>query len=128
MESEEVPLTNNFRLQRDAYQTLLRDYRKGDVTYVQLEGKVAGRERNANGIFIGADYENFEVKNLYKSLNLVKPDVIVLQVRPDLVLENDFKYLEGNATDTASEEEKYLKQITRPGFELYPNTKLVTYI
>lgn len=68
------------------------------------------------------------MKNLYKSLNLVKPDVIVLQVRPDLVLENDFKYLNVAASDVAAEEKNYLRQITRPGFELYPNTKLITYI
>ena len=68
------------------------------------------------------------MKNLYKSLNLVKPDVIVLQVRPDLVLENDFKYLNEAASDVAYEEKNYLRQITRQGFELYPNTKLITYI
>jgi hypothetical protein len=36
---------------------------------------------------MGADYEDFEEKNLYKALTLIKPDAIVLQVRPDLVLD-----------------------------------------
>lgn len=124
MEREEVPLTSNFRLEREAYQGLMKAHKRGDVTYVRLEGSLSeGRKREANAIFIGADYENFEVKNLYKSLNLVKPDVVVLQVRPDLVLENDFKYVGG-----AIDEAKYLSQITRPGIDLYPNSKLVTYI
>ncbi len=43
--------------------------------------------RNANLIFLGADFKDFEAKNLYKALNLVKPDVIVVQVRPDEILE-----------------------------------------
>jgi hypothetical protein len=39
-----------------------------------------------------ADFENFEVKNLYKSLNLIKPDLIMMQVRPDLVLDRFKNY------------------------------------
>ena len=43
-------------------------------------------------IFVGADFEEFEVKNLYKSLNLIKPDLIMMQVRPDLVLDRFKNY------------------------------------
>jgi hypothetical protein len=43
-------------------------------------------------IFVGADFEGFEVKNLYKSLNLIKPDLIMMQVRPDLVLDRFKNY------------------------------------
>ena len=43
-------------------------------------------------IFVGADFEDFEVKNLYKSLNLIKPDLIMMQVRPDLVLDRFKNY------------------------------------
>ncbi len=43
-------------------------------------------------IFVGADFEKFEVKNLYKSLNLIKPDLIMMQVRPDLVLDRFKNY------------------------------------
>ena len=67
-------------MEREIYQNLLKQYRNGDVTYVQLEDR-------ANVIFMGADYSNFELKNLYKSLNLIKPDLVMLQVRPDLVLD-----------------------------------------
>jgi hypothetical protein len=51
------------------------------------------RFRAANVIFIGADYEDFDVKNLYKSLNVIRPDLVVIQVRPDLVLDK-FKNIE----------------------------------
>ena len=46
------------------------------------------RARAANVVFVGADYEKgFEVKLLYKSLNVIKPDLVILQVRPDLVID-----------------------------------------
>lgn len=81
---------------------MLKLHKKGDVTYVQIEDQVTSeRQRAANAIFVGADYENFEVKNMYKSLNLVKPDVILLQVRPDLVLENNFKYFSEEQREVA---------------------------
>ncbi len=51
------------------------------------------RFRAANVIFIGADYADFEVKNLYKSLNVIRPDLVIMQVRPDLVLDK-FKNIE----------------------------------
>jgi hypothetical protein len=31
-------------------------------------------EQGKNVIFFGADYEQLEVKNLYKALNVAKPD------------------------------------------------------
>jgi hypothetical protein len=77
---------------------------------------------------VGADYQNFEEKNLYKSLNLIKPDAIVLQVRPDIVLDNFKNYDEFSSDSVVKNEDTYMKQITREGFELYPNTKLVKYI
>jgi hypothetical protein len=49
--------------------------------------------RAANVIFVGAEYKEFEVKNLYKSLNVIKPDLVIMQVRPDLVLDR-FKTIE----------------------------------
>ena len=49
---------------------------------------------------MGADFDNFEVKNMYKALNVAKPDVVLLQVRPDLVL-NKFKYFEDYEASTS---------------------------
>lgn len=65
-----------------------------------------GKQRAANVIFMGADYDNFEVKNMYKALNVAKPDIVLLQVRPDLVLDK-FKYLEDYA-QAVSGESKYV--------------------
>lgn len=34
--------------------------------------------RHSNLIFLSADFKEFEPKNLYKALNLVKPDIVVV--------------------------------------------------
>ena len=66
-----------------------------------------GRQRAANVIFVGADFEDFEVKNLYKSLNLVKPDIVLLQLRPDLVFDaSKFKNYETSNLGAANEDAK----------------------
>ena len=81
----------HFKLEREVYQRMLKDYKDGDVTYVQIEGP----NRNANVILMGADFDKLEVKNIYKALNLVKPDIVLLQVKPDLVLDK-FKTLDSD--------------------------------
>ena len=67
--------------------------------------------RAANVIFVGADFEDFEVKNLYKSLNLIKPDLIMMQVRPDLVLDKFKNYEQEVLLD--KRDSRYQSQITR---------------
>jgi hypothetical protein len=47
--------------------------------------------RLANVIYFGSDYEGIPMKNIYKALNLVRPDIVLLQMRPDLLLDN-FKF------------------------------------
>ena len=32
---------------------------------------------------VGAEYEKVELKNVYKSMNVAKPDLIMVQLRPD---------------------------------------------
>ncbi len=99
---EAEKLKKSFRLEREAYQHMIKKYRRGDVTYVQIDEE----ERAANVIFIGAEYEEeFEVKKLYKSLNVIKPDMVMIQVRPDLVLER-FKGYEEEIGE--EKEEKYM--------------------
>eukprot|EP00347_Sterkiella_histriomuscorum_P014480 403360714 len=151
-------IQDNFYLDRDQYKKLLRDYRKtGDVTYIHLNNKESNR--NANVLFLGADFENFELKNLYKTMNFFKPEIILVQVRPDQILDNfrldlkvakqqtqsDQNSINSEAANTQTDklndsqqlyqaqeyeldERKYLAQIIRNGFEMYPNTKLIKRI
>lgn len=53
----------------------------GDVSFV--------RSTNAkNIIFFGADYENIEMKNLYKAMTIAKPDLVLVQLGPEHLLKN----------------------------------------
>jgi hypothetical protein len=53
---------------------MLNDFKEGDVTYVKIDQE--NYNRHANVIFMGA--KELEVKNIYKSLNLVKPDAVLI--------------------------------------------------
>ena len=40
------------------------------MSYVKLDG--------TNVIFFGANYDHINIKNIYKAMNLVKPDCVLL--------------------------------------------------
>lgn len=107
--SQEDKFAQNYRLDRDIYQKFLTQHKDGDVTYVQIDQQVKDKHRSSNVILMGADYENFEEKNIYKALNLVKPDAILLQVRPDLVLHKFKTFHQHTNTDPTENEHAYLK-------------------
>jgi len=45
--------------------------------------------QSSNVIFFGANYdESFPIKNLYKALNVIRPDALLVQLSPDLLLQN----------------------------------------
>ena len=45
--------------------------------------------RQTNVIFFGANFnETFPSKNLYKALNVSKPDLVMVQLSPDYLLSN----------------------------------------
>lgn len=40
-------------------------------------------------MFFGANYnEYFPIKNLYKALNTIRPDALLVQISPDQILDN----------------------------------------
>lgn len=71
-----------FRMERDAYKAYLDECRQGNVTYLRLFNN---QEQAANVMFFGANFDSgFPLKNLYKALNVVKPDTILVQLPPDV--------------------------------------------
>ena len=78
-------------------------------------------------IFFGANFDNeFPAKNLYKALNVAKPDCVLVQLSPDYLLSSfdqqpvKFDYY----TDKwIFDKEKYVEQLVREGHELYPSLK-----
>lgn len=78
----------DFRLSRSAYLQLLKACKDGDMTYVRMRKNRLGRQTNV--IFFGANLaDGFPSKNLYKALNVAKPDLVMVQLSPDYLL-NDF--------------------------------------
>ena len=56
---------------------LLEACQDGDLTYVRMRKNKFGRQTNV--IFYGANYgDDFVSKNLYKALNVAKPDLVMV--------------------------------------------------
>jgi hypothetical protein len=65
----------HFKIERKVYQSFLEQSQYGDMSYLRL----ADENNNSNVIFFGAKYDsNFPIKNLYKALNLIKPDALLV--------------------------------------------------
>ena len=78
-----------FKLSKVMYQQLLKQCYGGDVTYVKLKSRDKDNERKTNIIFFGANFDNdYPAKNLYKALNVAKPDLVMVQMSPDYLLSN----------------------------------------
>ena len=59
--------------------------RDGDLTYVRMRKNKQGRQTNV--VFFGANFDSsFPSKNLYKALSVAKPDLVMVQLRPDYLL------------------------------------------
>ena len=76
--SEPMP-DGEFKLSREAYLKLLEQCKGGDVTYVKLQSRHEVNKKQTNVIFFGANFDNeYPAKNLYKALNVAKPDVVMV--------------------------------------------------
>ena len=68
-----------FKLSKEVYKKLLKECESGDVTYVRLKSRDKETNHQTNVIFFGANFDNeFPAKNLYKALNVAKPDVVLV--------------------------------------------------
>ena len=83
-------------------------------------------ERKTNVVFFGPNFQgrSFPAKNLYKAMNVVRPDAVLVQMSPDLLLDEFQVWPEVNEEGIWNfSQDKYLKQLARPGYELYPSLK-----
>jgi hypothetical protein len=73
--SAPAPL-GHFQIERKAYLNFLGECKDGDMSYLRLLNK---KEEVANVVFFGANYSsNYPMKNLYKALNIIKPDTLLV--------------------------------------------------
>lgn len=71
---------------------------------------------NLEVFIIGTMYERIDVLNIYKMLNYIKPDIVMLQMRPDRILSKIDKYYnKGN--------KELLNKLIREPWELQPSLK-----
>ena len=67
----------DFKLTRSIYLQFLEECQEGDLTYVRMRKNRLGRQTNV--IFFGANFNDaFPSKNLYKALNVSKPDLVMV--------------------------------------------------
>jgi len=61
-------------MSRDQYKFLLEQCEEGDVTYVRMNNI-----QKTNVVFFGPNMSNeFPPKNIYKALNITKPDKVLV--------------------------------------------------
>ena len=66
------------------------------------------------------------MKNMYKAMTVAKPDLVMVQVSPDLLLDNFEQYPEKHTSEDGwvFDEQAYLKQLVRNGTDVYPSLKM----
>ncbi len=111
----QVQIEGQFRLDREIYKSILNKHKNGDVAYVRTQ-------TDKSVVFFGADYENINIKNLYKAMTVAKPDLVLVQIPPHYILDNFSQHPTRFADSKwVFDSLNYLKQIERPGHELYPS-------
>ena len=72
--------SKSYRLGRKEYYEFLTECIGGDITKVRVN--------NCNCYLIGANYLNLRLKSIYKSLSIINPDMVLVQIAPDVLLSN----------------------------------------
>ena len=106
-----------FKLDREIYKVILNQCEQGDVSFIRSK-------EQKNIIFFGADFDTLNMKNLYKAMNVAKPDLVMVQLSPNYLLDN-FEQHPGLIKDNKFEftQDRYIDQLVREGSELYPSIK-----
>lgn len=106
--------TKNFQLKRKDYLDFMKENPNGRVNIF---------EYNSSKItLVGAQYEFLPIKNIFHLLNYSKPDVVLLQVKPDQILKN-FKLLLKSEKTQQFSNSKYFSQCIRKPEEIMPSVQ-----
>lgn len=90
---------------------------KGFLNKGMLGEAIKLTHKNMELYVIGTMYDRINSINLYKLLNIVKPDVILLQLRPDRILSNINKYYD-------AEDNEILEKLIREPSEIQPSLEV----
>lgn len=96
-----------FQINRKVYNQILEKGMLGDAVKIDF--------KNLELFLIGTMYDRIEITNLYRLLNYIDPEYIILQARPDKLLSNLHKYYQEN---------NFISKLIRDPWELQPSLKM----
>jgi hypothetical protein len=97
------------QLSRETYIEFLDKGMLGDATKFKLN--------ETEVLLVGTIYNRIPIENLYKLLNYVKPDIILIQQRPDRLLGGIFDSV-ANLNKSLIDENKYIEKLIREPWEI----------
>ena len=127
-DDSKLVLNNNTSLVKDKTAAKSFDFqlsRKDYLSFVQNNpnGRVnIFNYKETKFTLVGAQYEFLPIKNVYQILNYSKPDVVLLQIKPDQLLDN-FKILLKKEKNQKFSSSKYFSQCLRRPEEIMPSNE-----
>jgi len=106
--------TLEFQLKKKDYLSFMRENPNGRVNIFNY--------KETKFTLVGSQYEFLPIKNIYQILSYSKPDVVLLQVKPDQILEN-FKILLKKEKNQKFSSTKFFSQCLRPAEEIMPSNE-----
>ena len=103
-----------FELSRETYVEFLQKGMLGDANKFILN--------QTEVILVGTIYNRIPIENLYKLLNYVKPDIILIQQRPDRMLGGIYENIV-NLNKKLIDENKFIEKLIRDPWEIQTSLK-----
>lgn len=108
-----------FLIPKSEYNHLIKENPHGVVKIINYKG--------AQLTFVSTYYDPIPVTNLWKIFKQAAPEQILLQLRPDQLLD-DFRFDRKNPKTGEFSNRKYVSQLTRDPWELMPSKKIRSLI
>ena len=105
--------SEHFRMSRNKYLKEADDNSQGSVIQMDLKG--------VGLTLLSTNFSCRDYAGLYKSIQKIKPDLVIAQIRPDFML-NNFESIPKK--DDVFSNSLYFKQISRSPFEAMPSALL----
>lgn len=81
--------------------------------------------KNVQLTLLSSSFSSSDVAGMYKTIQKIKPDLVLVQLRPDLLL-SDFNLLPKR--NNVFSDRLYWKQLLRSPFEVMPSSDMRDYI
>ena len=113
-ENKLTPKAIEFQLKKKDYMNFMKSNPNGRVNIFNY--------KETKFTMVGAQYEFLPIKNIFQILNYSKPDLVLLQIKPDQIM-NNFKILLKKEENQKFSSAKYFSQCLRSADEIMPNNE-----